>query len=88
MFVTTHSVEHDLGRSILGSGRGLTLCKVLQLSVEVESSMGRGGLGGSSNRMHAVEANVQVVDKALETERPWIASIFFPLTVRGEQGWQ
>ena len=39
--------------------------------------MGRGGLGGSSDRMRLVEVNARVANTALETTRPRTASIFF-----------
>ena len=38
--------------------------------------MGRGGLGGSSDRMRAVEVNARVANRALEATRPRTASIF------------
>ena len=48
--------DRDLGRSILGSRGGLTLCDVLQSSVEVELLMERGGFGNlSADRQRAVK---------------------------------
>ena len=48
--------DRDLGKSILGSRGGLTLCDVLQSSVEVELLMERGGFGNlSADRQRAVK---------------------------------
>ena len=52
--------------------------------------MGRGGLGGSSDRMRGVEVNARAANRALEATQLRTASIIFRQQEQGEknQQWQ
>ena len=51
MFVTASSAVLERGRSMTGRGGGLALWTVLYSRAEVESSIGRGGLGTCSESL-------------------------------------